>query len=85
MRDVIRSTLGSKSALRLELDDVDDRVLIDRGEFELGLLNLTLNARDAMRDLEGGGILTIKLSATELTVPRHASAESMAAAIFELL
>lgn len=68
MADVFRNTLGSKFTLRLELGNIHDRLLIDPGQLELGLLNLVLNARDAMR---GGaaGALTIALSAVHLAAP----------------
>jgi CheY-like chemotaxis protein len=68
MADVFRATLGSKSALRLDLGNVHEQVLVDPGQLELGLLNLVLNARDAMRSAPAG-TLTIALSVVNLATP----------------
>ena len=56
MRDLLTRTLGPRIRLRLELDDVDCPVLSDPTQIELAVLNLAINARDAMPD---GGRLTI--------------------------
>jgi signal transduction histidine kinase len=68
MADVIRTTLGNGADLRLELGEVRERVLIDPGQLELALLNLVLNARDAMRS-NPLATLTIALSETDLAGP----------------
>ena len=49
--------LGERVTLRLSLDHDVSRVLSDRGQLEQVLLNLAINARDAMPH---GGVLTIK-------------------------
>lgn len=54
--EVLNSALGANVALRFEIsDDVGD-IFADPGEFETALLNLVINARDAM---PAGGDLTI--------------------------
>ena len=67
MADLIRRTMGPAVRLELILRDGVARVLCDPGELESALLNLCINARDAMPE---GGQLTIstqdiQLSATE--------------------
>jgi len=71
MRDVIQATLGADAPLNLELDDVREQVLIDRGQLELGILNLVLNAREAMRDAGGHvtGELTLALTTSDVATP----------------
>ena len=56
MRDLLTRTLGPQIRLKLEVDDVDCPVLSDPTQLELAVLNLAINARDAMPD---GGRLTI--------------------------
>jgi nitrogen fixation/metabolism regulation signal transduction histidine kinase len=68
MADLIRTTLGNGADLRLELGEVHEHVLIDPGQLELALVNLVLNARDAMRS-KPFGTLTIALSETDLATP----------------
>jgi PAS domain S-box-containing protein len=54
---LIRSSLGSKCVLVLDLSRDLPRAQLDRGQLEQIILNLALNARDAMTD---GGTLTIR-------------------------
>jgi signal transduction histidine kinase/CheY-like chemotaxis protein len=54
MRDLLAQTLGP--AIRLELAVGPDPVLADAHQLELALLNLSINARDAMPE---GGTLTV--------------------------
>jgi CheY-like chemotaxis protein len=56
MRDLLRRTIGQDIELRLDLDEARVPVLSDRTQLELAILNLAINARDAMPD---GGVLTI--------------------------
>jgi PAS domain S-box-containing protein len=56
MADLIRRTVGPAVRLELRLRDGKARVLCDPGELESALLNLCINARDAMPQ---GGRLTI--------------------------
>ncbi|HEV7265292.1 MAG TPA: PAS domain S-box protein [Falsiroseomonas sp.] len=68
MADLIRRTVGPAVRLDLHLRDGRARVLCDPGELESALLNLCINARDAMP--EGGwlaiGTEDVRLSAADL-------------------
>jgi signal transduction histidine kinase/CheY-like chemotaxis protein len=50
--DLVRASLGSRIALSLDIQPGIAPIHADKGEFELAMLNLALNARDAMA--EGG-------------------------------
>ncbi len=52
MADLLRRTLGEQIEIRTELADGLSPALADPGQLENALLNLAINARDAMR--EGG-------------------------------
>ncbi len=52
---LLTRTLGGRTEVNLELDGEEVYCLADRGELDSALLNLLLNARDAMAD--GGSIL----------------------------
>jgi signal transduction histidine kinase len=56
MADLFDRTLGAAIDLRLELGDDDALVVADATQLELALLNLAINARDAM---PAGGVLRI--------------------------
>ena len=56
MRDLISSSVGPTIELRLRIDPNLPAALADPNQLELSLLNLSVNARDAMPD---GGYLTI--------------------------
>ena len=56
-------TLGERTTIRLELSPDPGLVHVDRSQLEASLLNLALNARDAMPD---GGELTIAVRDEEL-------------------
>jgi len=56
MRELLARTLGPDIALEFELDDARAPVMSDRTQLELAVLNLAINARDAMPE---GGRLTI--------------------------
>jgi CheY-like chemotaxis protein len=64
MADLIRHTAGPGIALEFQLDDGGGSVLCDANELESALLNLCINARDAMPN---GGRLTISTKAVNLS------------------
>lgn len=59
LTDLIASTCGPRVRLDLLIDDDLPPALADANQIEMALLNLAVNARDAMPD---GGTLTISLS-----------------------
>lgn len=56
MRDLLSRTIDPSIELQIECDPAPYNVVADRVQLELAILNLALNARDAMPD---GGTLTI--------------------------
>ncbi len=67
--EMIKSVLGESIALEVELQDADKKVFADPGQLQQVLLNLVVNAKDAMPD---GGDL--KITCRESIVsPREAS------------
>jgi signal transduction histidine kinase len=60
---MVRETIGPAAEAVLELHDPLPPILLDRVQFDLALLNLAANARDAM---PGGGVLRITTSRTTL-------------------
>jgi signal transduction histidine kinase len=78
MEPLLRRVLGWKVKLTMSLASGLGEVDIDAGHLEQVLLNLVINARDAMR---GGGQLTIGLGPTEVapgsTVPPGAREQSL--------
>ena len=63
LEPVLQRALGETSRLVLRFDPDVGRVRADSGQLDQVLLNLTLNARDAM---PGGGVLTIETGAVVL-------------------
>lgn len=57
MHDLLKQSLGANIEVRLELAAGAPPVRADANQLELAILNLSLNARDAMPD---GGVLTIR-------------------------
>ncbi|MBP0495960.1 MASE4 domain-containing protein [Pararoseomonas indoligenes] len=69
---LVRRALGEAAELRLELDPALHPARVDPGEFEAAVLNLVVNARDALPP--GGGRVTIT-TGTRSRVARPAAAE----------
>jgi PAS domain S-box-containing protein len=63
MQDMLRRTLGEQIQFELSLQPGLPAVKSDRNQLENALLNLTINARDAMPD---GGVIRITTSTREL-------------------
>jgi PAS domain S-box-containing protein len=64
MRDVLNSGLGGAVSLIIDVPDDVWNVVVDANEFETALVNLAVNARDAM---PGGGSLTVRAR----NIPEH--------------
>lgn len=54
--ELVRASLGGRISLSLDVDPETKPVYVDEAEFELAMLNLAINARDAMPE---GGTLTV--------------------------
>jgi signal transduction histidine kinase len=63
MREMLARTLGASVELRFDLSPNETPVMSDRSQAELALLNLVINARDAM---PSGGRITIKTEPYEV-------------------
>ncbi len=61
---LLQATLGKAVHLALDLDPAVPPVFIDRGALEHAVINLAINARDAMAS---GGVLTFRTGMAELT------------------
>ena len=64
MREIIASTCGPNVEIVYDIDDQSASALVDPHQIELAVLNLCVNARDAMPD---GGILTISVEAKDMS------------------
>ena len=75
MRDLLNRTLGASITVNTELDPQLPPAMGDANQLELAILNLSINARDAMPD---GGILTIAtaIAADEPNVVRIAVSDT---------
>ncbi|WP_170005696.1 PAS domain S-box protein [Pseudopontixanthobacter vadosimaris] len=62
MRDLLERSLGPQIDIDLQIDDRVPHALVDENQLEMAILNLAVNARDAM---DGSGRLTIRLTADE--------------------
>ncbi len=69
LRALVQSALGSRIKLHLALLAELEPVLIDKAQIELVVLNLAINARDAMPN---GGTLTIETGLAELEASARA-------------
>jgi PAS domain S-box-containing protein len=64
MIDLLERSLGPRVALRLDIPDGLPPARIDANQLELAILNLAINARDAMQD---GGSIDIRISEYAVT------------------
>ncbi|MBU8538574.1 ATP-binding protein [Falsiroseomonas tokyonensis] len=71
---LLRRTLGEHVVCRLDLEPGLPSALVDAAQLEAALLNLALNARDAMPD---GGQLTVETGLTELDAAYAAQNEEV--------
>ncbi|HEX8644317.1 MAG TPA: response regulator [Allosphingosinicella sp.] len=62
MRQILKHTIGPAIEIRTDLDETAGRAICDENQLENAILNLAINARDAMAD---GGVLTISTRCTE--------------------
>ena len=62
MEGMIRRLIGEDIELRIITAADDEVVMVDAGQVEQVVMNLVVNARDAMR---GGGVLTLETSKTD--------------------
>jgi PAS domain S-box-containing protein len=69
LRPLLARMLGDRITLVVRAEDTGCRVLADRAQLEDCLLNLALNARDAMPD---GGVLELSAEAVELAAEHPA-------------
>jgi CheY-like chemotaxis protein/two-component sensor histidine kinase len=63
MTDLLASTVGPRIVIQLDIHDGLPGALADANQVEMALLNLAVNARDAMPD---GGVLTIAVGLENL-------------------
>ena len=75
MEELLRRTLGEQIDLEVILDDSGWQVATDENQLDNALLNLAINARDAMPD---GGKLTLETSAIRLDRSYTDEQESLA-------
>ncbi|GJD65819.1 response regulator [Methylobacterium frigidaeris] len=66
---LLARTLGERITISAELDDGLPEICVDHAQFEAALINLAVNARDAMPD---GGTLCIHVQGREVPAPEGA-------------
>ncbi|KAA5604513.1 response regulator [Roseospira marina] len=79
---LLRRLLGETILLRLVHGREVDRVRVDPGQFDQVIINLAVNARDAM---PGGGELTIATRLARLDAPVDRGAETMPAGTYVVI
>lgn len=73
MRAFLRRALGEEIRLELNLADTETVVMIDRTQFENVIVNLCVNARDAMPE---GGRVILATRAAQISKPNPAAGEA---------
>ncbi|MDP9270126.1 MAG: PAS domain S-box protein, partial [Chloroflexota bacterium] len=71
LEPMIRRLIGENVDLRLDLDPAAGRIRADRGQLDQILVNLAVNARDAMPDGGAVGISTANITFEELDANEH--------------
>ena len=71
---LLRRTLGERVRLELTLEEPGRYIRVDPGQLDHVLMNLALNARDAMPD---GGTLTLRTGRLTLLAPRTGGLETI--------
>lgn len=71
MADLLEQSAGSRVQIQYDIDTALPRAAVDTGQVELALMNLVINARDAMPD---GGNIWIKVDCVELAQSDQISA-----------
>jgi two-component system cell cycle sensor histidine kinase/response regulator CckA len=79
---MLRRLLGATIELRLELGSADEVIITDPGQFDQVILNLAVNARDAM---PGGGTLTIRTDRVHVPESMRRGPEIMPAGSYVLI
>ena len=67
--DLLVSTLGPRVRLRVQIEEDLPSAVADQNQIEMAVLNLAVNARDAMPD---GGELTIRVSSVQIEASEQA-------------
>jgi signal transduction histidine kinase len=80
VQDLLQQTLGPNARLCFSLAEDLPLALADRNQLEVALLNLVINARDAMPN--GGGVITIETSRATLSADELAGAAEAEAGPF---
>jgi len=62
LADMLRRTLDARVSIRVDVDPASPPVLADPGQLESALLNIAINARDAMPE---GGVLSFSVRPTD--------------------
>jgi hypothetical protein len=71
--DMLRTVLGASIQLQIDIRDTSPVVEADAAQFDTALVNMAVNARDAM---VGEGRLSLTVEATPATGPRQGSSAS---------
>lgn len=66
LREILASTLGAGFTISVEVDEHAPPLLADKAQLETVMVNLAVNARDAMPN---GGVLTLSAHAEEIVQP----------------
>jgi two-component system cell cycle sensor histidine kinase/response regulator CckA len=82
LSNMLGRLLGANIELRFEHDRDPGLVRVDPGQFDQVIINLAVNARDAM---PGGGTLAIRTSHTVVEKPIHRGADVMAPGAYVLI